>query len=125
MAKYYPQIDDSRNHIQIAFDNWIADYPAPSDFFTPLLTCGSFQVANRAKFCDPGIDAETQRARRLQFTNPRAANRQWAKIERAIMRQAPWVPMINPKLIDYVSRRVGDYQYNPEWGMLIDQLWVR
>jgi peptide/nickel transport system substrate-binding protein len=75
VANYYPQMDDPQNHIQIAFDNWIADYPAPSDFITPLLTCGSFRVANRSKFCDPSIDAETQRARRLQFTNPGAAVR--------------------------------------------------
>ena len=24
-----------------------------------------------------------------------------------------------------VSRRVGNYQYNPQWGVLLDQLWVR
>jgi hypothetical protein len=24
-----------------------------------------------------------------------------------------------------VSRRVGNYQYNPQWGPLLDQLWVR
>jgi hypothetical protein len=24
-----------------------------------------------------------------------------------------------------VSKRVGSYQYNPQWGVLLDQLWVR
>jgi peptide/nickel transport system substrate-binding protein len=37
----------------------------------------------------------------------------------------PWLPLVTPKLIDFVSRRVGNYQYSPVWGMLIDQLWVR
>jgi hypothetical protein len=25
----------------------------------------------------------------------------------------------------FLARRVGDYQYNPQWGVLVDQLWVR
>jgi YVTN family beta-propeller protein len=130
LATYFRRISDTRNHVQIAFDNWIADYPAPSNFINVLLSCGAFRTAspannNRAGFCDRNINAEIQQARRLQVTNPPSANKLWGQIEREIMRQAPWVPMINPKLIDFVSRRVGDYQYNPEWGMLIDQLWVR
>jgi len=35
------------------------------------------------------------------------------------------VPLLNRKQVDFVSRRVGNYQYSPQWGMLLDQLWVR
>jgi len=35
------------------------------------------------------------------------------------------VPLFNPKLTDVVSQRVGNYQHNPQWGVLLDQLWVR
>jgi peptide/nickel transport system substrate-binding protein len=128
-ATYWQAIANSRSHMQIAFDNWIADYPAPSNFIDRV-SCRSFRVAsaenaNNAEFCDRRIDAAIQRARQLQVTSPEAANRLWAHIERRIMRQVPWVPMINPKVIDVVSKRVGNYQYNPQWGMLLDQLWVR
>jgi hypothetical protein len=27
--------------------------------------------------------------------------------------------------VNFLSKRVGNYQYSPENGMLIDQLWVR
>jgi hypothetical protein len=27
--------------------------------------------------------------------------------------------------VDLLSRRAGNFQYNPVWGALIDQLWVR
>jgi YVTN family beta-propeller protein len=129
VAAYFRHISDTRNHVQIAFDNWIADYPAPSNFMR-LLSCDAFRAAspsnnNRAAFCDRRIDADIQRAGRLQVTNPQAANQLWPRIERDIMRRVPWVPMINPKVIDFVSQRVGNYQYHPVWGMLIDQLWVR
>jgi hypothetical protein len=35
------------------------------------------------------------------------------------------VPLVNPFTTDFVSRRVGDYQYNAVEGVLINQLWVR
>ncbi len=31
----------------------------------------------------------------------------------------------NPLNVDFVSRRVGNYQHNPQWGVLLDQLWVK
>jgi len=35
------------------------------------------------------------------------------------------VQLVTPSTTDFVSRRVGNYQYNPQQGVLIDQLWVR
>ena len=49
----------------------------------------------------------------------------WARIERDIVDLAPWVPLFTPSRRILVSKRVGNYQYNPEWGILFDQLWVR
>ena len=34
-------------------------------------------------------------------------------------------PVFNPGGIDLVSRRVKNYQHSPQWGLLVDQLWVR
>jgi peptide/nickel transport system substrate-binding protein len=130
LPTYFPTISDTRNHVQIAFDNWIADYPAASDFINVLLSCRSFHPAspsngNRAGFCNRKIDAQIGRALSAQASSPDTVGPLWAQIDRQIVDQAPWVPMTNPKAIDFVSERVGGYQYNPQWGMLIDQLWVR
>ena len=38
--------------------------------------------------------------------------------------QAPAVPLLVPEGIDLVSRRVGNYQHNPQWGVILSQLWV-
>jgi hypothetical protein len=35
------------------------------------------------------------------------------------------VPLVNPLGIVLVSARVGNYQRNPAFGILLDQLWVR
>jgi hypothetical protein len=36
-----------------------------------------------------------------------------------------WVPTVIPNEIDFLSSRVRNYQYNPVWGALIDQFWIR
>jgi len=33
--------------------------------------------------------------------------------------------MVTPSTTDLISRRVGNYQFHPLWGLLVDQLWVR
>ena len=39
--------------------------------------------------------------------------------------QAPWPVMTSGIGVDTVSKRVGNYQHSVQWGMLLDQLWVR
>jgi hypothetical protein len=63
----------------------------------------------------------------VQATEPTGAVALWARIERHIVDLAPWVPLFTPKRAQFVSARVGNYQYNPATGacVLLDQLWVR
>jgi peptide/nickel transport system substrate-binding protein len=61
----------------------------------------------------------------VQATNPAAGTLLWQAIERKILAEAPVVPTYNPRNIDFVSKRVGNYQYHPQWGVLFDQLWVK
>ena len=81
--------------------------------------------SNWSEFCDQGIEAEIQRALKLQSGDPYLANRLWARIDREIVDEAPVVPLVTLKQVDIVSRRVGNYQYHPQWGVLLDQLWVK
>jgi peptide/nickel transport system substrate-binding protein len=64
-------------------------------------------------------------AARTQTENPQLANRQWARVDHALVDAAPWLPLYNPRLVVLLSRRVGGYRYNPIYGTLTDQLWVR
>ena len=45
--------------------------------------------------------------------------------DREITNLAPWVPTVTQTENDIVSAHVGDYQYVPTIGALLDQLWVR
>jgi peptide/nickel transport system substrate-binding protein len=64
-------------------------------------------------------------AERTQAVNAQLANREWASVDQALVDAAPWLPLFNPRSIELVSRRVGDYRFNPVSGTLFDQLWVR
>src|SRR3989442_7244879 len=115
---------NSRTKAQIGTFVWIFDYPVASGFFNPVLSCASFlpdspMNQNPAEFCDPRIDRQIEQALGEQTTNPDAARGLWERIDRQTVDQAPLVPLVNPKSVDVLSKRVGNYQYSPAWGMLI------
>jgi peptide/nickel transport system substrate-binding protein len=122
---------DSRARVQIGYTNWEQDYAAPSDFIDVLLSCRSFVPGNpaandnAAEFCDPKIDAQAAHASALQAPAPGAASEAWSRIDQEITNQAPWVPLYNLREDIATSSRVGNYQYDPFWMLLFDQLWVR
>ena len=107
-------VGDSRIRAQIIVNGWIADYPAPSAFFEPLLTCDSYIPRdgagnnNHAGFCDARIDALIARARRLQG-DPAAARDLWTRIDAAIVDRAPLVPLVNPRTVYFLSERAKNF----------------
>jgi peptide/nickel transport system substrate-binding protein len=111
-----------RLRAQAGLFSWFADYPAASNYIVTFFACG---IPNWSEFCDRRIEARIRQALALQTADPYVANRLWAQIDRNIVDLAPVVPLITLKQVDIVSRRVGNYQYNPQWGVLLGQLWVR
>jgi YVTN family beta-propeller protein len=129
---YFTAVGDSRTKAQIGFGGWIADYPSAAGFIPGMLSCAVFvpnssknENPNLAEFCDPSIDAEMTRASVLQALDPPAATLLWQRIERELLAQAPIVPTDNRLDAYFVSERVGNYQYHPQWGVLLSQLWVK
>ena len=126
---YYPTVPDSRVGAQAGIRSWLADYPAPADFFRQL-TCSGFRPAtptnqNLPEFCDPTTDADVAKAERLEQTDPSRAAGAWTAVDRRVVALAPYAPMYVQRFIDLLSRRVGNYKYSQVWGVLVDQLWVR
>jgi peptide/nickel transport system substrate-binding protein len=104
---------------------WIADYVSASDFFVPLVQCGQAGAVNYGRFCDPRLDARISRALADQSRQAGVASREWSEIDRVVVDDAVDAPLSNPLEPDFVARRVGNFEYNPQWGVLVDQLWVR
>jgi peptide/nickel transport system substrate-binding protein len=127
----YPFVQNSSNSGKwnVGWSAWYQDYPAPSDFLNVLLGCGSIHPnsdasPNIAAFCDPAVQSEINKARAEEATNPTAAAALWTQIDHTDTNEAPWVDMYNPKQIDFLSKNVHGYSWNPQWYILIDQLWL-
>ncbi len=124
-------IQNTNNKVQISETQWYQDYPAASDFLKILLSCAQFHPGsdnsiNIAGFCNKSVDAQMNQAESLMLTNPTKGNALWAQVDKEIMtKYAPWVPEFNPKLIDFVSKGTGNYQFSKQFYMLVDQLWVK
>jgi peptide/nickel transport system substrate-binding protein len=127
---YYSKVADSRVRAQAGY---IATFygPFPAGVLPLLASCAAFvpaspgQTSNLSEFCDRSIDAQMARAAAAQVQDPAAATSLWQQAERSLLAQAPYVPVYNERAVDLVSKRVGNYQYNPQSGALLDQLWVK
>jgi YVTN family beta-propeller protein len=106
--------------IQAGLIGWF-DSPLAIDAFASL-TCDFDE--NRAKFCDPGIDAEINQLAGIEPLDPGGSADLAAHIDREVTDLAPWVPLFNPQTLVLTSARVGNYQ-SERGELLIDQLWVQ
>lgn len=125
---FFNDIDDSRTKAQAGFYGYFQDYPSASDFLD-LFTCSAFlpgSVGNEnvAELCDPRVDRAVARAQALGSTD-RSTNAAWAEADRLVTDSGAWVPLVNTRTVAFVSRRVHNFQINPQWGVLSDQIWVR
>lgn len=128
----YSYVQNSQNKPQISETYWAPDYNAASNFLNVSVGCSGFNPGstaspNLSEFCDPAIQKQTEHALNVQTTNQSAANPLWAAIDRSVTDQAPEVPLFVSAQLDFVSKRVGNYQFNPSvtGRFLIDQAWVK
>jgi len=45
-------------------------------------------------------------------------------VDRKVTDLAFWAPLVNEGT-RFVSARLGNYQFHPQWGILLDQAWVQ
>jgi peptide/nickel transport system substrate-binding protein len=126
----YPYVQNSKNKVQMGWSDWFADYPAASDFLQILLSCDSFHPnsnssPNIAQFCDKGIESQMTKASSTAIEDPNAANTMWQQIDQATTDKAPWVAMVNTKMLDFTSARVKGFQFSPQWYFLLAQASVK
>jgi peptide/nickel transport system substrate-binding protein len=125
--QFYYYLNDSRKKAQMGA-YWTVGFPSPA-VATSGLRCAAFVPNNRnnintSQFCSHALEGKIERALSLQTTDPAKAGEAWAAVDRQIVDQAPAIGLLVPQGIDLVSKRVGNYQRNPVWGIILSQLWV-
>lgn len=113
-----------RQSFQLSVDgDWLLDFPSAASFLPSFFECGG--PRGNHYYCNPGLDRLMRQATSAETSNPAAAARLWAKADHTITDQAYWLPTLNLNEVDLVSPRLHNYEYNPVWGFLADQAWVR
>jgi YVTN family beta-propeller protein len=115
---YFEAVYFARRPMQMGYANWAPDYLTASSFVEPNFGCGP----NPSRLCDPTLTRLTRSALSAQGA---AAAQQWAAADRRIVDLAAAIPITNRRARVFVSKRVGNVQYHPQWSTLLDQLWVR
>jgi YVTN family beta-propeller protein len=120
-AYFSKVVDGKRQGVQAGMIGWY-DVPRSASSLLGAFRCSPPDLSF---FCDRRVDARIAQAFELDGTDPDAAVQRWAEIERDVVDLAPWVSLFTPSHAHVLSARVGNYQNNPEFGVLLDQLWVR
>lgn len=126
----FTYIQNTNNKVQISLSQWYQDYPAASNFLNVLFGCGSFQEGsdssiNIAGFCNDAVEAKAKEAFTLSATDQEGANKLWAEIDKMVVDQAAAAPLFTPKHVDFVSKRLGNFQFNAQFYWMVTQSWVQ
>ncbi len=99
----------------MGYVGWFQDYPDPSDFIDPLLSCQSAVQggANASLYCNKAVDTEAAAARASTDLTGRLT--QYGDIQSKIMAEAPWVPLRHQVWFTLVSSRVASFNIHPVW----------
>ncbi|MBO6091400.1 MAG: ABC transporter substrate-binding protein [Acetobacter sp.] len=123
-------VQNTDNHVQISLGGWTADYPSASTFLMTLFSCESFRPhsdnsPNMSGFCSPTIDRMMNNALSQTLNNRAESNRLWAKVDRALMQQAPAVPLVQTRNVILLSKRVHNVIITLNDELLFSQLQIQ
>jgi peptide/nickel transport system substrate-binding protein len=99
--------------------DWYIDYPHPGDFFEPQLSGAAITPSadsNYSRFENPAIDREIARLGSEPLGPRQEAG--YARLDRAVMREAPWAPFGSLPTTTFVSGTIdaGKLVVNPVYG---------
>ena len=109
----------------LSFIQWIMDFPDPSDFYDPLLSCATAIVngSNPSFFCDKQTDALADQAR--GDTNRSERLKLYQQMQNVVIgKDYPWLPLFSSVSTSISSTRVHDYGVSPVWPLDVTGLWL-
>jgi ABC-type transport system substrate-binding protein len=113
-----------KHQAPMVFIGWFQDFPDPSDFYDPILSCATNTEGNfnTAWYCNEEIDAAASAAKGEQDLDARTAA--YRDLFNRIMDDAPWVPIYHPDIVTLVNPRVTTFVLHPVWTFDLARLAV-
>jgi peptide/nickel transport system substrate-binding protein len=113
-----------RRRFQLSTEgDWLAEYPDASSYLPQFFGCRG--GTSNGYYCDRRIDREMRATAVLEQNDPAQAAALWTRIDHQLTDDPGWVPTVNGREVELVSTRVHNYEYNPIWGFIADQAWLR
>ncbi len=101
------------------FAGWYQDYADGYDFFHILLDGRTIQASNNnnlAYFNQPTVDSKIDSANKLTGA---ARAKAWGALDIYTMKNyAPWAPIDNRSVRDYIGPSTAGYLFSPAWGSM-------
>jgi peptide/nickel transport system substrate-binding protein len=107
-SDYWSTLSEPSTKAQIGFADWFQDYPHPLDWFGVLLDGRQTAAArndNYANFDVPWVTREIESLTRQPNLTP-GLDAKWQRLDRNVMKLAPWAPFLNREEVDFFSGRV-------------------
>lgn len=89
---------------------WVDDFPDPSDFYGPILGCGSAVKGgwNWSWYCNKDTDAMAAKADAMVRPGETKQRLElWQEIFRKVMADSPWIPVFNETQYTMHSKRIA------------------
>jgi peptide/nickel transport system substrate-binding protein len=127
---FFTYVQNTNNQVQVSLTDWYQDYPTPSNFLNVLYSCASFRPGTDASInisglCDKALDAEMNKALLTGLTDLKAAAAMWAAIDRKVTDSAAAANLLNPNLLNFTSRRLGNYVSGGQLYFIFTKAWVK
>ena len=123
----YLDVTGKPNTTALSYNGWIQDFPDPSDFIDPILTCTAANVTanggNVAFYCNKAADKIADQARGDTNTAERLKLYQQYQ-DLVVSQDFPWVPMYSTVETNVAAPRVHGYQLHPVWPFVATSIWV-
>jgi ABC-type transport system substrate-binding protein len=98
----------------ISLPGWSPDWEGAAErsFFTPLLDGRGYGpgTTNYGDYNNDAVNTAADKA--LATTDQASSAQQWNEIDTMIMKDAPWVPLVNQTQANYHASRVKNFLYN-------------
>ncbi len=100
--------EEQTQNLDTGWAAWYIDYPHPNDYFAPQLSGESIAPINNtnyAHFDDPAINSKIAKL----DTEPLGPTQEaaYAKLDREVMKQAPWAPFGSVTMSTFVSPEIN------------------
>jgi peptide/nickel transport system substrate-binding protein len=66
-----------------------------------------------------------KQALKLGISNPKKALAMWTKIDHEITDEAPLAVLLNPRQVNFLSKRVGNFVWSSQYYMMFAKAWVQ